>query len=360
MTKRINIMAGTSPEGQGGIATVIKGYIDYGLFEQNDIQFIATHHSSITNRLGMMLFFGLALLKLLWLGTTQKIGWVHVHLASRGSYMRKRLFVALAKKLGAKVILHLHGGEFSNFYDSQSKGKQREIAAFFRTAEKVLTLSGQTARWVESITGENSNIQVLFNTVPDFKAPNPMPPVVPHSILFLGNIVKLKGIFDLLPAFARLLKAYPDAKLRIGGTGELEKLTTQIKELGIENQVTLLGWIAGEQKNQELAQADVFCLPSYKEGMPMSVLEAMSAGKAIVSTPVGGIPEIIYPDKNGLLFTPGDIESLYQCLYTLLADNENKLALANAAREYFSEHLCEPVIFGQLQDIYHSLDNQHQ
>lgn len=354
MAKSINLMIGTSPEGQGGIATVIRGYVDYGLFQTNNIHFIATHHTDIKSRFGMMLFYFGSLLKLIWLALTHKLGWAHVHMASRGSYMRKRLIVSLARKLGAKIIIHLHGAEFHIFYTEVNPERQQEIARFFSQADKVLALSEHAADWIESISGRRDNIDVLYNTVPDFNVSTENRSS--QCILFLGHIGDRKGIFDLVPAFAKLLKDYPHAELRIGGVGEMERLQSMIKELDIEANVKLLGWVVGEQKEQELAQADIFCLPSNNEAMPMGVLEAMSAGMTIVTTPVGGVPEIIHHDQNGLLFTPGDQDALYDCMSQIFADEEKKQALGKAAKQYFAEHLSEKVILSQLQKVYRELE----
>lgn len=353
MAKGINLMVGTSPEGQGGIATVIRGYINYGLFDKYNIRFIATHHSDIESRLGMMLFYAKSLLTLIWLGCTNKLGWAHVHLASRGSYKRKHLFIKIARKLGAKIIIHLHGGEFNTFYSEQSEQGKREIEHFFRDADCILALSKQTATWLGKLCNRTEHIKVLYNAVPNFHG-NTNSRNHKH-VLFMGHIGDRKGIFDLVPAFARTLEAHPEARLRIGGVGEMDKLHKMIADLNIADNVDVLGWVVGEQKLAELAGADVFCLPSNNEAMPMSVLEAMSATMAVVTTKVGGIPEIITSGENGLLFDAGDQDALHACLQQTFSNQELKASLSNAAKQYFDTHLCEDVIFGQLQNTYNSI-----
>lgn len=350
MADTLNLMIGTSPTGQGGIATVIRGYMDYGLFNKYNIRFIATHHSQTQSRLGMLLVFAKSLLLLLWLGCTHKLGWAHVHLASRGSFKRKHWVVKLARVLGAKIIIHLHGGEFASFYAQQSERSKRNIEKFFRDADRVLPLSQQTATWLAQLCNRSDHIRVLYNAVPQFNTADAERD--PQQVLFLGHIGDRKGIFDLLPAFAKVLRTHPEARLRIGGVGEMDKLRQMVADLGIADHVDILGWVVGPQKLAELAKAAVFCLPSNNEAMPMGVLEAMSASMVVITTTVGGIPEIITHGSNGLLFQAGDQDALRDCLQQVLDDQNLQAKLSTAAKHTFDTHLSEDVIFGQLETIY--------
>ncbi|UAA39821.1 glycosyltransferase family 4 protein [Paraneptunicella aestuarii] len=366
MNKTINIIAGASTDSQGNAAHLIQHYINSALCEKNNILFITTH-SSDSSLPGTIFRFNSGLTQLLWLGIRYQLGWLHLHLDLNFSFMRTKLIVTLAKQLGAQIILHLHNDAFADFYDAQSPKKQRKISRLFNQADKIIAASRQIARRIEVITGKQDNIQVLFNSVPHFNTPKPTPPVKPQSILFLNPITEYKteytAVFDLLVAFAQLLPEHPQATLKIGEmtkNEETEKLKVQINKLGVEKSITLLGKLTEEQKNYELAQADIFCLPVYKESSSTNLLKAMSAGKAIITTPVGYIPEIIFPDKNGLLFTSGDIASLHKCLSNLITDDKNKQALCKAAQRDFAEKLSESVMFKQLQTIYDSLGKHRE
>ncbi len=358
MPNRQNLMVGTSPTGQGGIASVIRGYISYGLFDKFGIQFIATHQSDKLTKTGMIWVYARAVLKLLWLGITRNLGWVHVHLASKGSYMRKRWIFALAHKLGGKTLVHLHGGGFVDFYQSQSFENKEKIVQTFKDVDKILVLSMQMANWIADITGQQSNLEVLYNTVPNFEGD--LSQRQTQRILFLGNLSQPKGVFDLVRVFAKLVDTFPNAQLRLGGTGDVEGMNKLISELGVEKNITLLGWVAGEQKQQELAQADIFCLPSYHEQMPMSLLEAMSAKMAVVATQVGGVPDIIQHQKNGLLLEPGDETALYDSLSQLLSNETNKLELSEAGKRHFDQYFCEQVIMSQLKNTYQALESDYE
>ena len=100
----------------------------------------------------------------------------------------------------------------------------------------------------------------------------------------------------------------------IGGNGEIQRLKELINKHNIEDIVEFLGWISSMEKAIILNSTDVYILPSYNEGLPISILESMSYGKAIISTNVGGIPEIVRNKENGLLINPGELKQMEQAI----------------------------------------------
>ena len=105
-----------------------------------------------------------------------------------------------------------------------------------------------------------------------------------------------------------------------------------VRELGLEEKVTVLSWISPAERDQLLENADAFVLPSYNEGLPMSMLEAMAWGLPAIVTPVGGIPEVISDKQNGLLVQPGNQQQLVQAMQSLIEDERLRLALGTAGR----------------------------
>ena len=128
----------------------------------------------------------------------------------------------------------------------------------------------------------------------------------------------------------------PDAEFILGGDGEeADKLLLKKKfrEKGILDHIKFPGWVRNEEKDALLREADVYFLPSYNEGMPMSILDAMGYGLPIVSTDVGGIPKLVINGKNGNCCKTGDIEAMSESIVELL---NNKEWRENAARESVS------------------------
>ena len=152
---------------------------------------------------------------------------------------------------------------------------------------------------VEGPRFTRANVVVIPNSVPVPALAQQEPE--PGRILFLGQVEPRKGIYELLEALALLRERFPHVQLAIGGQGELEKVKRRALEVGVASHITELGWVTAQRKQEELARASIFCLPSHAEGLPMALLEAMAAGKAVVSTGVGGIPDALRDGDNGLM-----------------------------------------------------------
>jgi glycosyltransferase involved in cell wall biosynthesis len=106
-----------------------------------------------------------------------------------------------------------------------------------------------------------------------------------------------------------------------------------ISETGLQNRIDLPGYLRGSDKTRVLGNADIFVLPSYGEGCPVSMLEAMAAGMAIVSTPVGGIPDLVHDGKNGILIGEVDPENIYKALKSLMSSPELLASMRTTNRE---------------------------
>ena len=139
-------------------------------------------------------------------------------------------------------------------------------------------------------------------------------------MLFSGHIIPDKGYKDLIRAFAIIARKYSEWKLVFAGNREIEQARALADELGISEQVVLLGWVSGERKHKAYSEARALCLPSYAEGFPMAVLEAWSYGLPVIATPVGGIPDIAVDGENMLLFNPGNIDALANKLELIISD----------------------------------------
>src|SRR5690606_10983036 len=125
----------------------------------------------------------------------------------------------------------------------------------------------------------------------------------------MGRLGSRKGTWDLLEAFKRLAAEVPNVRLVLGGDGEIDKARRIVARDGLEARVTIAGWLSGAEKLDVFNRTDIYALPSYHEGLPASIVEAMAAGAPIVSTPVGGIPEAVTDAFNGFLVAPGDVDA---------------------------------------------------
>lgn len=292
---------GPSLKARGGISQVIRTYSTF--FQK--FYFIAT--TGYNSRFSNLLHLLLAIIEFFYYMIFRKIDIVHIHSASKLSFRRKSIFVFFAKLFNKKVILHIHGGGFRNYYINNKKFVEHVL----HKADLIIALSDS---WKNLFKIECccDNVCVLHNPIP-----NPILDKYPRKdddsifeLLFLGTICKNKGVYDLLDIAENLQKKFHKRFLfHIGGIGEIDNLLKIIQKKKLEN-VVYEGWVEQDSKIKLLINADAFILPSYIEGLPLSILEAMSYMKPVIASNVGGIPEILQDTYNGYLTIPGDKESL--------------------------------------------------
>ncbi|WP_449406156.1 glycosyltransferase family 4 protein [Massilia phosphatilytica] len=203
-----------------------------------------------------------------------------------------RCVLLVARRAGCKTIFHLHGGGFRTFATEESGTLLRRwIRHTLEAGSLVITLSEGWAQFVHAFA-PRARVAVVPNSVPlpDLPARDQS---MPGRILFLGRLEAAKGVFELLEAGARIVRETTGPsplRLVFGGDGDTQGLRRRAADLGIAERIELLGWVGPAERDAELRKATVFCLPSHAEGLPMSMLEAMAARKAVVATAVGGIP----------------------------------------------------------------------
>lgn len=265
---------------------------------------------------------------------SRKIKIVHIHGASKGSFYRKFVYFFIGKKLfNKKVVYHIHGAGYHLFYQSASPLIRRGIRYMINESDALIVLSNwwedffkkeftpKRIKIVPNIVANPSktlaNIDSFLNIENDKLQERKL------NLLFLGRIGDRKGIFDLIEVLTKNLSFFQKkCHLKIGGDGDINKLLEIIRTNELSEFVEYIGFVQGEEKDKVLQETDIYILPSYNEGLPISVLEAMSFAKPIISTTVGGIPEIVHDQYNGILFEAGDLGALNHALTRLINDRK--------------------------------------
>jgi glycosyltransferase involved in cell wall biosynthesis len=258
----------------------------------------------------------------------------------------------MAKIYRKKVVIHMHGAEFMMFYNQELSKRQRKyVHKIFVMADSVIALSKEWKQNLDTILGEKA-AKVIVNAVivPEEKSIKGN-----HTLLFLGRIGQRKGVYDLLKALRIVAETFPDFQLIIGGDGEAETLLQKSRVYNLQSYIQYVGWVSGEEKERLLKTSSILVLPSYNEGMPMSVLEGMSYGLPIVSTTVGGIPNLVTHGVEGYLLKPGDIQGLAKYILKLLEDNDLRKTMGEAARKRIEEEFSINTSIEALVSLYHEV-----
>ena len=285
---------------------------------------------------------------LYWMLFHPEIKIVHVQGSVGASFWRKAIFIYIAKFFHKKVVWHMHAGRFAVFYQQHRYAVRKVV----NKSDVIIALSEY---WKEYFKNEfpTKRVEIIKNVI---SAPRVHKQQTGYfTLLFLGLLGKNKGIYDLLECIRdHKVEFQGKLKLYIGGNGEIEHVKQLIKEYGIADIVIFEGWVSGDKKIELLNKSDAYILPSYKEGLPISILEAMSYGMPIISTPVGGIPEIVSNGENGYLVEPGNKEDIYIAIISLLNDSDLRNRMGRISLSRVGEHLPE-YVEKQLETLYNSL-----
>lgn len=311
ISKKVLTLSTSYDPPKGGIAQVVYTYSRmYPVFNH----IVTKKGDSLPEKL-VALFLGA--FKFIYFCLFKGIRIVHIHAASYNSFKRKGIFIRLAKILKMKIVFHVHGGAFKEFYKNNSAA----VTAVFSSVDVIVALSDSWRLFFIDHIG-HSKVIIVENVV----SPPTLLKVKDDDLihfLFLGELGKNKGIYDLFEAISENYGALEGrVKFHIGGNGEVNKVRQHIRALGLEDMVISEGWVSGENKIHLLNLADVYILPSYNEGLPISILEAMSYKLPIISTPVGGIPEVVTQDENGLLVSPGDKHAIGEAILKMTMDEK--------------------------------------
>lgn len=320
---------------KGGISTVIKGIETSSCLADFEFVRVSSH---VDGRKPAKLWAALSgLSRAAVLMLSRRVDLVYLHSGDDPSPSRKYLFYRLARLAGLKCVIHWHAAAFMDQYPGLPGFWQRRIRSMLAGAQQVICLSES---WRDNLLklAPTARITVLPNAVTLPLIASEKVSNSPVRITFLGLIGPRKGIWDLLESLSRLKQTGLSFRLAVGGNGEIEKFTREVERLGLNDLVEYLGWISAEQRDRLLRLTDIFVLPSYGEGLPMSVLEAMSYAAAVVATPVGGLPELIAEGRNGLLVAPGDVAGLSARLAELIVDPDLRAELGRAARLTVGAH----------------------
>ena len=279
------------------------------------------------------------LLKLAAKRISGQVDVLHINLSSHGSTRRKILVAKAARALGVPYILHLHSSRYMSYVHEAPAKLRHAIGEMFSGAARVVVLGNAWKAFVsETFPQTRDRIVIIPNATPV--------PTLPHSkaaggavrILFLGRVGPRKGVPQLVEALAAIADV-PNWEAIIAGDGDVEQTEADIIRLGLADRVKLTGWVGPDEVARLLSTGDILVLPSFNENLPMSVIEGMAAGLAIIATPVGAVEDIITSGETGLLVPVGEVPPLSGALKSLVEDQGLRQRLGENARAFHRRKL---------------------
>ncbi|CAM3724996.1 glycosyltransferase family 4 protein [Tsukamurella ocularis] len=342
MTAPIRVLvvgpAPPGPNSRGGMATVI-GHMAAQPDPSIEVRLVTTY---VDGTVGQRLRAGLGGMARGTLAVARRdVDVLHVHLSHGGSVVRKAPLLWAARLRGVPAVVHGHSFDFGGWM-ARLPAPARALVRAALPADRWLVLgTGLAAEYTEALRLDPARVEVRYNPVPPLPA-RPADEEAPGTgatdgvvrAVALGRLGVRKGSYDLIAAVAALPAAVrARLHLTLAGDGEVAEVRAAAAAAGVEDAVTIRGWVDPAGRDALLAESRIFVLPSYDEGLPMALLEAMAAGLVPLTTPVGGIPEAITDGLDGLLVPPGDVPALAAALRRLVEDPALRRRLAAGARD---------------------------
>jgi glycosyltransferase involved in cell wall biosynthesis len=299
------------------------------------------------------LFCILALVRVLGAALLGRVAALHIHMADRGSVVRKALFVYLGVMLKRPIVIHMHAAAFADFYAGLPILAQRWIKHMLSKAARFTVLGYAHRRYfVDTIKLDASQVVIVHNAVPAPSAASPPSERQFCQLLFVGTLIERKGLGNLLQALAQPRVQALSWHLRIVGEGDQAVWRHLVECYGLCNRVEFVGWIPSESVHRLLKESDALVLPSLNEGLPVVILEAMAHARPVIATPVGSISDAVEDGVTGLLVPPSNPDALAQTLERIIADKELRSKLGTAARQIFDARFTISRLSSQLGEIF--------
>lgn len=271
----------------------------------------------------------------------------HITTSSGFGTIRDIVLMRQLRRQNIPIIYHLHYGRYRSSKELNNI-EHKLMKKSLPLADKIIAIDPLT---YETLKEEYNNVYFV---------PNPVEKVEYHysnkkEIIFLGYVVPSKGVEELLKAWENLKKKYPEWILKICGQGKGEYIQKLKDSFNCED-VQFCGELPHDVAMEQLKQASIFVLPSYSEGFPYSVCEAMFAGKAIVATNVGSIPYQL-ENESGIVCESRNYESLLSALDPIMSNEKTRNKLSLNANSRVNENFSVPVIMNQYMDLWSKCNN---
>ena len=340
------LVVGSAEQSAGGVAQVIRATKQMPVWQEYHCRWLGTQiQRSYAWKLWYAVKSNLTALFIIW-----QYDIVHFHTVPDWQSLVIQLPVFLLARLGRKrIVMHIHMGNQLRHHTQNKLFKW-----CLRRSHLIVLLAKKWERlFQECYQDVKVPTTVLYNaceTVPE----------VPFSekenvIIMAAYYVDNKAPDLLLKAWQKIGDKYPDWKIYMLGNGEVERYRRMASEMGLSGKMEFTGYVTGVEKESYFRRASILCMCSYEEGFPMVVLEAWMHGICVVTTPVGGLPDVLEDGRNALVFDFGNWQQLADRLERLINDASLRRQMAGDARQFAINRFSPQQYSSQLTQIYTKL-----
>ncbi|SDT86276.1 glycosyltransferase family 4 protein [Desulfobacula phenolica] len=281
------------------------------------------------------------------------------------SFIRDGLFVFWAKKQKIQVVIFFHG--WQKKFEKRIYGILKLFFNFtYKKADLFILLGSEFKSKLRS-WGISKPVYFLTTAVNEIlldkfsiqKKITRMKTSKSVRLLFLSRLEKEKGVFETIDAFKLLIDKKYNITLSIAGDGSVTKqIDAYVTRLGLNDKIFMLGYLTGNKKANAFSKHDIYCLPSYSEGMPNSILEAMAFGMPVITTPVGGIKDFFEDDKMGCFSESINSVEVAECIKKILSDKDKLCDVSYYNYNYAKQNFMASKVAAKLNHIYQRLNTQ--
>ena len=339
------LMIGTTEKSGGGITSVLKSIKSMPVWQEYNIRWLG---AQIQHNVFCKFYYAIksAILApfIIW-----HYDIIHFHFVPGTGQLTLLPELLFAKIYLKKVIMQIHVGD-----QLERNAENRLFKWWLKKADLIVLLSERFRRlFMESFLDINSPVEVLYNVT---ESRHTIERTDKGKLIIMACRMDANKAPDLLiNAWSQLKDKYPDWHVSIIGDGDVQYYKSLAERLHLNGSVDFPGYLTGPAKEQFFQQASIYCMCSYEEGFPMSVLEAWSNYEALITTPVGGLPDVITDGENCLVFPFGDIEILKECLVRLIEDEDLRWNISLKGQNLVSEYFSVKSANEKLEKIYNSL-----
>ncbi len=271
------------------------------------------------------------------------------------SVLRDGIFILIAKLLKSKIIVFWRGW---NNVNEKVLNKYYFKLMYFKSDASIVLAKEFKKKILQS--GYNKPIFLLTTVVDDkfiseFKINKKSYNKSAFNILFLARIEKEKGIYEAIRTYKKLKEKYNFIRMTIAGNGpDLENVKKYVKHHDI-SKIEFLGFVEDDTKIKTYLNADVYFFPSYYEGMPSSVLEAMALGLPVITSSVGGLKDFFENEKMGFIVESKNVEDYASAIEKLINNKNLRAKIANFNNEYAKNNFMASKVVKKIENIYNEI-----